>query len=246
MPDKRKHRGQNPADKELFTPENVQKLRLAVTDFSLLLTHGYAPKSALKLVGDRFNLTARQRIPLMRCSCTDQQLAVRTDKKLSLTSASKAQTPLLIDGFNLLITIEAALSNAPLFISRDSTIKDIASVHGTYRKVDETTKALELIADFLTENNLKKANWLLDSPVSNSGRLKKIIEALAQKRNLPWQIELLQNPDKKLSASNMLVVTADSTILDNCHHWLNLTKKIIKSKIPHPWLINLADSTLQL
>ncbi len=59
MPDKRTHRGPHPADEKLFDAESIGDLRLAVADLSLLLTKGYAQKSALKLVGYRFSLTER-------------------------------------------------------------------------------------------------------------------------------------------------------------------------------------------
>jgi len=54
MPDKRTHRGPHPADEKLFAAAAVCDLQLAVADFSLLRTKGYAEKSTLKLVGDRF------------------------------------------------------------------------------------------------------------------------------------------------------------------------------------------------
>ncbi|MHC4756883.1 MAG: DUF434 domain-containing protein, partial [Planctomycetota bacterium] len=59
MPDKRTHRGQNPRDATLFSTDKINTLRSAVEDFSLLLTKGYAEKSALALVGNRFSLTQR-------------------------------------------------------------------------------------------------------------------------------------------------------------------------------------------
>jgi hypothetical protein len=55
----------------------LPRLRQAVADFSMLLTKGYADKSSLKLVGDRFSLTQRQRVAVMRGSCSDQQLEGR-------------------------------------------------------------------------------------------------------------------------------------------------------------------------
>ncbi|MHC4126245.1 MAG: DUF434 domain-containing protein, partial [Planctomycetota bacterium] len=77
MPDKRTHRGPHPSDEKLFSPEVVAQLRLAVADFSLLLTKGYSDNSALKLVGDRFSLSKRQRLAVMRNACSDQQSNLR-------------------------------------------------------------------------------------------------------------------------------------------------------------------------
>ena len=72
MPDKRTHRGPHPADKKLFAEDAISSLLEAIADFSLLLTKGYAEKSALKLVGDRFSLTERQRLAVMRSACSDE------------------------------------------------------------------------------------------------------------------------------------------------------------------------------
>ena len=156
----------------------------------------------------------------MRASCSDSQLENRTQKQVSPDRA-KSQ-PLIIDGYNLLITVEAALSNAPLFIGRDGCIRDLASIHGTYRKVDETLSAIEMIAGALNKLKTPEATWLLDQPVSNSGRLKQIIAAFAEKNALTWDVQLVINPDKLLIESERLIVSSDSAVIDGCVQWLNL------------------------
>ncbi|MHC4433263.1 MAG: DUF434 domain-containing protein, partial [Planctomycetota bacterium] len=102
MPDKRVHRGPHPADEKLFAPEAIGDLRLAVGDFSLLLTRGYAQKSALKLVGDRFSLTDRQRLAVMRSACSDRQRASRRQRRVDLQNL--AGESIAVDGYNVLIT----------------------------------------------------------------------------------------------------------------------------------------------
>ena len=66
MPDTRRHRGPHPQDAELFASETHPTLREAVNHLSWLLTRGYAERSSLKLVGDRFGLQERQRRAVMR------------------------------------------------------------------------------------------------------------------------------------------------------------------------------------
>ena len=82
-----------------------------------------------------------------------------------------------------------------LLLARDGALRDMASMHGSYRKVDETQPALELIGQTLAGFGVGEALWLLDRPVSNSGRLKKIIEDLAGQRGWTWQVELVHDPD---------------------------------------------------
>ena len=61
MPDTRNHRGPDPRDDDAFGPHAWPALRQAVAELSWLLERGYASTSALKLVGDRWSLTERQR-----------------------------------------------------------------------------------------------------------------------------------------------------------------------------------------
>ena len=56
-----------------------------------------------------------------------------------------------IDGYNVLITIESALPGAFIFRGRDTCDRDLASLHGTYRRVEETRPALTLIGEVLEE-----------------------------------------------------------------------------------------------
>lgn len=237
MPDKRTHRGPHPEDSKIFAAEKLSGLRRALADFSLLLTKGYSDKSALKLVGDRFALTSRQRLAVMRSACSDSSLETRLLHQIPLAHLSEKS--IAVDGYNLLITIEAALSGARIFIGRDGCCRDLAGLHGTYRKVTETIPAVELIGNFLHQFSLSSVVWYLDTPVSNSGRLKNLIGQIAEKYNWPWRIELLFNPDDELIRTDLVVATTDSVILDNCQQWTNLASRIIKQKIPDAELIDM-------
>lgn len=237
MPDKRTHRGPHPADAELFAPGATADLRLAVADFSLLLTKGYAEKSALKLVGDKLSLTQRRRLAVMRSACSDQHLTSRRQREVKI--ADLAGKSIAIDGYNVLITVEAAMSGGVIFKGRDGCFRDLASIHGTYRKVTETIPAVQLIGGFLKEIGAAKALWLLDSPVSNSGRLKTLIGKLADENKWNWEIELLLSPDAELKKTDLVVAGSDSVVLDNCESWVNLARAIIEEKIPKTWLIDL-------
>jgi hypothetical protein len=238
MPDKRAHRGQHPSDATLFAADRISDIRCAVADYSLLLNKGYAEKSSLKLVGDRFTLTERQRLAVMRSACSDKQQAGRKSRQLDINAV--AGQMIAIDGYNLLITIEAAMSGGLIFRGRDGCCRDLASIHGTYRKVTETIPAVELIGNFLYQIGAARTLWLLDSPVSNSGRLKTLIRGIAEKNEWDWQIELVTSPDAVLIKGEKIVVSSDSVILDKCGKWVDLAGEIIKNRIPATKIIDLS------
>ncbi len=242
MPDKRTHRGPHPADQKLFAPGAISDLRAALADFSLLLTKGYADKSALKLVGDKFSLTERQRLAVMRSACSDQQLASRRARRVELNEI--AGQSIAIDGYNVLITIEAAMSGGVIFKGRDGCFRDLASIHGTYRRVTETVPAVQLIGEFLKEIGVTRALWLLDSPVSNSGRLKTLIRELAEKNRWDWEIRLSLSPDAELKKTDAIVASSDSVVLDACKTWLNLAAEIITHKLSHATVLDLDPERL--
>ena len=103
---------------------------------------------------------------------------------------------------NLLIAVECALSGGILLQGRDGCIRDLASVHGSYHKIQETLTAVYLIGRTLEGLAVRRANWYFDAPVSNSGRLKTLLRAEAGQAGWNWHIELAANPDRLLAASS--------------------------------------------
>ena len=150
---------------------------------------------------------------------------------------------MLIDGYNVLTTVEAALAGGVVIVGRDGCWRDMASMHGTWRRVEETPVALEHIGRVLHRAEAvggREVVWLLDSPVSNSGRLKGVIEEVAGRNAWPWRVELVIDPDKPLAAArDDLVVTADSVILDRCGRWLPLAREVA-STLTGVWVVDLS------
>jgi len=238
LPDKRKHRGPHQEDEHLFASSQWPAMQQAVRDLSWLLSGGYAGKSSLKLVGDRFALRERQRIALMRCACSDDALAKRSAKQVA--KGQLVGETLLLDGYNVLTTIEAALAGGVIIKGRDGCFRDIASVHGTYRKVEETVPGIDLVGEFLVSCGVTECVWYLDRPVSNSGRLKKMLLETAAKQNWNWQVELVYDPDAVLSTSEKIVASSDSEILNRCQRWFNLSQAVVSGSVPQAWVVDLS------
>jgi hypothetical protein len=240
-PDMRKHRGAHPADRALFAADQLPKLQSAVSDLSWLLTRSYSMKGAVKLVGDRFGLNERQRLAMSRAACSDQSKSQRAIAHAPF-AAVKEQN-FIIDGFNLIITIEAALSGGLLMRCRDGCIRDLSSIHGSYRSVEETEAAILLIGESLSALSTASVLWMLDKPISNSGRLAQRIRRLAAQRGWIWSVELAFNPDREIAGSNRVVISSDGPLLDQVQHWTNLAQDIIEKDIADPWLIDLKSDT---
>jgi len=240
MPDTRRHRGPHPDDPRLFAADQIVPLRQATGDLCWLLNRDYALPSALKVVGDRYQLEARQRLAVQRCACTDRQHWRRFGR--CTEPSALAGHRIVIDGLNLITTIEAALSGGVILVGRDGCYRDLASVHGTYRRVDETQPALEMIGRWLRDHDVAESHWLLDAPVSNSGRLRSLIESEAAAHGWNWTADVVRDPDQILATTTDLITTADSAILDRCEQWCGVATEIVQRDVPKAWIVDLFAS----
>jgi hypothetical protein len=230
MPDSRHHRGAHPEDARLFAPDQWPALQSAAEELAWLLDRDYALRSALALVGNRHGLTQRQRLALARCSSSAKQCERRRRHELPREALGGAEV--WIDGYNLLIAIESALSGGVILAGRDGCYRDLASLHGTYREVSETIPALRLIGETLANWRVSHCRWLLDRPVSNSARLRMLMLEIATESRWSWEVQLEFSPDNVLAASPAIIVSSDSVILDRCQRWVNAAHQIIDEKIP--------------
>jgi hypothetical protein len=237
MPDTRTHRGPHPEDAGLFAPARWPALRRAAAEVCWLLDRGYALRSSLALVGDRHNLTQRQRLAIARSACAAQERDRRASHEVSLGDTRGSE--LWIDGYNLLISVEAALGGGVILLGRDGCIRDLASLHGTYRSVEETGPAIELVGEALAECAVGRCRWLLDRPVSNSGRLKKFLLITAATRGWDWNVDLEFSPDALLSRTAAVVVSSDSAVLDRCERWVNLAAWLLARRVPRAFIVDL-------
>lgn len=220
-------RGHAPDDRTEFGESAVPKLHKAAQNLYYLLNQGYPIKGASVFVGNHYQMSERQRLALMRAVSSRESIENRKNKELhELPQGGVVH----IDGFNTIITLEVALSGSLLLKCMDGAVRDLAALRGTYRLIDETTQAILMIGRILEKGGIGKAVFYLDSPVSNSGRLKEQIGTLLGNYPFELQFEVIHNVDVTLEALEN-VITSDAIILDKCKSWYNLGSRIIEENI---------------
>lgn len=112
-----------------------------------------------------------------------------------------------------------------------------------YRRVSTTRQAIGLISRYLERVDCARVRWYLDRPVSNSGRLKRLIEDVVAESRPAWEVELTSHTDRRLKASVDVVATADSAILDSCQRWFNLARNVVSDSIESAWLLDLGSGS---
>lgn len=234
-------RGYDPDDARRFGAAALGQLKAASQEMQWLLDRGYKTGPVIDLVGGHHQLTTRQRTALRRAVSSSQQLAGRQATRLPLAAAS--QGCLYIDGFNLIITLEVALSGSLLILGNDGVIRDLAGLRGTYRLISQTSQALQLIGKILAQLAVPAAVFYLDAPVANSGKLRSKILACSAGWGMPVQVELVPDADRCLALQEG-IVTSDSVLLDSCRSWYNLAAGIIAASIPEAWIVSMNGGSL--
>lgn len=220
-------RGYLPSDDKEFGNEAIKTLCKAGEDLYYLLNRSYPIKGASVFVGNHYLLTERQRLAVARAVSPENSIILRKEKELS-ADGLKGRT-VHIDGFNTIITLEVAFSDSTLIKCMDGTIRDLAALRGTYRLIDKTDTAIIQIGKVLQESKINKAVFYLDSPVSNSGKLKMRILELLKDFDFEVQAEVIGDVDSVLAKLDN-VITGDAIILDNCISWINLVGKIMQNE----------------
>ncbi|MDE7294880.1 MAG: DUF434 domain-containing protein [Oscillospiraceae bacterium] len=229
-------RGYVPEDERDFADKALPLLLRGLSDVHELLNRGYPAKSAATFVGNRYQLSERQRLAIVRAASADEMIALRNAKK----KASAEGGRVAVDGFNIIITLESALSDTTVYRCMDGTVRDLAAMRGTYRILECTYKAAELLLEKVKSCGAAGADIFLDAPVSNSGRLKSLLLDKGEAMGVDVSCELVPNADTILKACEN-VVTTDAIILNEAPSWLNFAAEIIEEKLPGTRVIELTD-----
>jgi len=219
-------RGYIPTDERDFRKQ-IDTLAKAGNDVYYLINQGYPIKSATEFVGNHYLLSERQRLALARAISPEISISARKAKELQ--GLPKGST-VHIDGFNTIISLEIAFSGSTLLLCMDGTVRDLAGLRGTYRLIDKTDIAIRAVKRILEHEEVGEAEFFLDAPVSNSGRLKARIAEIMEESPVNATFSVIPDVDKLLYTKEA-VVTGDAIILDHCKSWFNLVKRAIDSEI---------------
>ncbi len=225
-------RGYVDKDEELFSGSQRAKILSAANDARWLMNRGYSAESAITFTSNHYLLTSRQRMAIFRSILPDEDKTTRLKKEIL-----KPGTEVLIDGLNIIITLETALSHSLVLRGDDGVLRDVAGLHGTYRIIDKTAKAIEQILQTLSNLDVRNATFILDKPVSNSGSLKQLILEISRNFNLKVVVELDMNPDQ-IFVDKENVISSDGPVILRSSSWFNLNSMIVRDMIPYTWVFN--------
>lgn len=191
-----------------------KKLTEPAHDIRYLLARGYSISAAIRFVSDHYRLTESERHILVRVVRPPEVATARREKRLACADINGRDV--LIDGYNVLITVESMLKDEKLWLGDDGFIRDTRGVFRNYNNTDTTYRAVDKILSFLSEYSVRSVNILLDTQMSKSGQLARYIDNRLSEYSLNGNVRTSRHVDFDLknAGAGVVVATADGVVID--------------------------------
>ncbi len=138
----------------------------AARDYKYLLNRGFPQKASLNFVSASYGLTPVERSLLLRCVHRDEDSeAVRGKTVHQVKGVS-----LVIDGYNVMLTVASAIEGLTLFLCDDGFVRDLRSSYTKDFEAAAVSKAVSHIAKAIDSLGVANPLVVLDKNVSWSAR----------------------------------------------------------------------------
>jgi hypothetical protein len=179
----------------------------ALSDYYFLITNEYPEKGSLKIVGDRYHLRTEVRTLLYRGITSTEKSKKRTSRIVP-----DPITPLLIDGYNVLMTLMNYRLGRFVFISTDGICRDAAWQFGKIGSEPVFNECIILLTDFLRLFRNLQIIIYLDNSNKNCREHSDLLKINTEDNT---RIERVASADNSLlKHQEGTIATSDSEIID--------------------------------
>jgi len=207
-------------DQRSGRPPTRAKLDYAAGDLRYILGRGYPRKSAVRFVCDHYRIGGDWRVVLSRVVFDSETVRRRT---LKLVECDDIHSRCVgVDGFNVLIGVEAGLIGEPIFRCDDSFVRDIRGVFRNYRVTETSWRALDEIVSFLADQSPAWVEVLFDVQIGKSGELSARCREKLESHGIEGICRTSKSVDFELKHFDGVVATSDGIIIDEAISALNI------------------------
>ena len=210
---------------------SLRKERLVPSykELKFLVERGYPKEGAIRFVGDHHQLRQEERDVLYRVVFPERVCKERRSRVVACKDL--AGRPLVIDGYNVLITLESALRSRPLVLGDDGFVRDISRVFRSFRPTERTRDAWMLVQGVLGRYKPGDVTVVLDAPMSRSGELAGRIRYWMGKGGVRGRVSLEKIPEAAMIQIPGVKASADSVVLDRAGEVIDLAGIIIRRRL---------------
>ncbi len=204
-------------------------LKEAARDLRWIDARGYPRRSAIRFIGDHYQLSARERDILLRSAFPAATVKERRRRVVQACDLSKERV--IIDGYNVTITIESALSGRLIILADDGFVRDVSRIFRSFMATEQTRVAWSHILRFLKEREPGMIEVVLDRPMSKSAELAARITRWMKECRIPGLCTLSSTGEKELAGQKGIKASADTVIIDHSDRVFDLAGHIIRRRL---------------
>ncbi len=203
----------------------IERLIDAAKDYKYLLNRGYNAVPALNFVSSRYGLSKKERLVIYRSIHSDE--IVNNILSKIVKSNELSSNRIVVDGFNVLLTLSAALKCKQLIKGDDTFIRDILGVFGHVDYDFYLFRAAFYLVLSLSMLDVGELVIVFDKNVRWSKFFSSIINKLALNFIPYTMVVLASKSDKKILSLSGIVSSSDVVILMNAKRVFDLAGYII-------------------
>jgi hypothetical protein len=207
-----------------------QKLSEPAVDVRYLFNRGYPRTSTIQFVGNHYRLNEEERHILTRVIVSSNRSKLRKQIKIECNQINNMN--LIIDGYNVFITIESLLNNYILWKSDDGFFRDTRGIFKKFKITDVTYKTIDEIITFLLKYQINSVIILFDKQISKSGELARFVSEKLKNYSIKGYARTSRHVDFDLknNSSDYIIATSDGAVIDNSKQVIDIPECIAKNK----------------
>ncbi len=195
----------------MLTDAEKIKLIEAAKDYRYLLDRGY-PQSVLDIICARYLIDSKLRSALYR-SVHSGRDAQTIRSKLCCSATECSSSTLVLDLFNVMITIVAAMKGEPIFLGDDCLARDIRGSKIRRGEEELALKALEVIIDIVRRAGFRRVIAIGDKNVKFSAMYAHILGRELSRYSIDYSYELCNKSDSRIIELGQELPVASSDIV---------------------------------
>ncbi len=215
-------------------PALKERLLKPARDIRSILRWGYPKFATIRFVADHSQLSAEERHILTRVIMPPDKVMTRIRKKITCNGIRDRD--LLLDGYNVLLSVDSLLKNEPMWFCDDGYIRDTRYYFSKAKQAEDIEEALDAVLEFFSEAHPKSVTFLLDAQISRSGELAGFIRRKLKEQGIPGDAHTSKTADFDLKTEGgkpekqLVVATSDGIVIDSVLQALDIPACLMEKK----------------